>query len=56
MFNATLIVIEAFIRELRTMYERSYGTMEPTYPGVIEALSPSLLLKILRPAMPHTTM
>src|SRR3974377_1855143 len=35
MFNATLIVIEAFIRELRTMYERSYGTMEPGYPGVI---------------------
>ena len=35
MFNATLIVIEAFIHELRTMYERSYGTMEPSYPGVI---------------------
>src|SRR6185312_9504565 len=25
MFNPTLIVIEAFIRELRTMYERTYG-------------------------------
>jgi hypothetical protein len=35
MFNATLIVIEAFIRELRTMYERTYTTMEPNYPGVI---------------------
>jgi hypothetical protein len=35
MFNATLIVIEAFIRELRTMYERTYGTLEPGYPGVI---------------------
>ena len=35
MFNATLVVIEAFIRELRTMYERTYGTMEPGYPGVI---------------------
>jgi hypothetical protein len=34
MFNATLIVIEAFIRELRTMYERTYTTMEPDYPGV----------------------
>ena len=34
MFNATLIVIEAFIRELRTMYERTYETMEPGYPGV----------------------
>ena len=35
MFNPTLIVIEAFIRELRMMYERTYGTMEPGYPGVI---------------------
>ena len=35
MFNATLIVIEAFIRELRTMYERTYTTMEPGYPGAI---------------------
>src|SRR5215469_12327625 len=35
MFNATFIVIEAFIREIRTMYERTYGTMEPGYPGVI---------------------
>src|SRR6185503_17248354 len=35
MFNPTLIVIEAFIRELRTMYERTYGVLEPGYPGVI---------------------
>jgi hypothetical protein len=35
MFNATSIVIDAFIRELKTMYERTYGAMEPSYPGVI---------------------
>jgi hypothetical protein len=35
MFNATSIVIDAFIRELRAMYERTYGMMEPAYPGVI---------------------
>ena len=35
MFNPTLVVIEAFIRELRTMYERTYGTLEPGYPGTI---------------------
>jgi hypothetical protein len=35
MFNPTLIIIEAFIRELRAMYERTYGMLEPTYPGVI---------------------
>jgi hypothetical protein len=35
MFNPTLIVIEAVIRELRTMYERTYGLLEPDYPGTI---------------------
>ena len=35
MFNPTLVVIEAFIRELRTMYERTYGMLEPGYPGTI---------------------
>ena len=35
MFNATSTVIDAFIRELRAMYERTYGMMEPAYPGVI---------------------
>jgi hypothetical protein len=35
MFNATLIVLEAFIRELRTMYERTYGILEPEYPNII---------------------
>jgi hypothetical protein len=31
MFNPTLIVIEAFIRELRTTYERTYGVLEPSF-------------------------
>ena len=35
MFNPTLIVIEAFIGELRRMYERSYGILEPNYPGML---------------------
>jgi hypothetical protein len=35
MLNPTLVIIEAFIRELRTTYERTYGTMEPGYPGLI---------------------
>jgi len=26
------LVIEAFIRELRMMYERTYGLLEPNYP------------------------
>ena len=28
MFNPTQIVITAFVRELREMYDRSYGTLE----------------------------
>src|SRR6478672_5494505 len=35
MFNPTQIVIEAFIYELRLMYERNYTTLEPSYPGII---------------------
>jgi len=27
------LVIEAFIRELRMMYERTYGLLEPNYPA-----------------------
>jgi hypothetical protein len=34
-FNPTLIAIEAFIRELRTMYERTYGILEPDYSTII---------------------
>jgi hypothetical protein len=35
MFNPTQIVITAFVRELREMYDRNYGTLEPGLPGVI---------------------
>src|ERR1700720_1648177 len=35
MFNPTLIVIEAFIRELRAMYGRTYTNLEPNYPAIL---------------------
>src|SRR5271157_5668741 len=35
MFNPTQIVIDAFIGELRSMYDRTYGILEPSYPGII---------------------
>ena len=35
MFNPTPIVVEAFVGELRTMYDRTYGTLEPSHPGII---------------------
>ena len=35
MFNPTQIVVQARISELRAMYDRTYGALEPGYPGVI---------------------
>jgi hypothetical protein len=35
MFNSTKIVIEAFVRELQGEYDRTYGLLEPSYPGII---------------------
>ena len=35
MFNPTQIVVEAFVNELQLMYERIYGLLEPSYPGII---------------------
>ena len=35
MFNSTQIVIQAFIKELRSMYDQTYGILEPSYPGII---------------------
>jgi len=35
MFNPTQLVIEQFVVELQTMYQRIYGLLEPGYPGII---------------------
>jgi hypothetical protein len=35
MFNPTQIIIDAFVGELQLMYERTYGLLEPSYPGII---------------------
>ena len=35
MFNPTQIVIERLVGELRLMYERTYGLLEPNYPDII---------------------
>ena len=39
MFNPTQIVIEAFVSELLVMYERIYGVLEPSYPGIMGFVS-----------------
>ena len=36
MFNPTQTVIEAFIHELRAMYDRTYGTLEPGLLGAVK--------------------
>src|SRR5215469_11799307 len=53
MFNPTLIIIEAFIRELRTMYERTYGTLEPGYPGVMSFVAQLALENIATSDAPY---
>lgn len=35
MFNPTRVIIDAFISELKLMYERTYGVLQPSYPGII---------------------
>lgn len=35
MFNPTQIIIEAFVAELQAKYERIYGLLEPSFPGVM---------------------
>jgi hypothetical protein len=39
MFNPTQIVIEAVVSELQLMYQRTYGVLEPSYPGIIGFVS-----------------
>jgi hypothetical protein len=53
MFNPTEIVITAFIRELREMYDRNYGTLEPGFPGVISFVAQLALENIATSDAPY---
>jgi hypothetical protein len=53
MFNPTQIVIDAFIGELRTMYDRTYGTLEPGYPGIISFVAELALENIATSNAPY---
>jgi len=35
MFNPTQVVIDKFVNELHEMYDKTYGILEPSYPGII---------------------
>ena len=53
MFNPTQVVIEAFVRELQAMYERIYGVLEPTYPGVIAFIGRAAMENIANSDAPY---
>jgi hypothetical protein len=53
MFNPTQIIITAFLRELRTMYDRTYGTLEPGFPGVISFVAQLALENIATSDAPY---
>src|SRR5690242_1452751 len=53
MFNPTQIVITSFVRELREMYSRSYGTSEPGFPGVISFVAQLALENIATSDAPY---
>ena len=53
MFNPTQIVIEAFVHELQVTYERTYGRLEPNYPGIIGFVSRLALENIANSDAPY---
>jgi hypothetical protein len=56
MFNPTQIVIEAFVQQLREMYERIYGVLEPGYPGIIGFIGRLALENIANSDAPYHDM
>ena len=53
MFNPTQVVIEAFVRELRTMYVHTYSVLEPTYPDVIAFIGRAAMENIANSDAPY---
>jgi hypothetical protein len=53
MFNPMQIVIATFVREFREMYDRSYGTLEPGFPGVISFVAQLALENIATSDAPY---
>jgi hypothetical protein len=53
MFNPTQLVIEAFVRQLLDMYNRIYGLLEPSYPGIIDFVGRMALENIANSDAPY---
>jgi hypothetical protein len=53
MFNSTQIVIDAFVDELQSMYTKTYGLLEPSYPGIISFVGRLALENIANSDAPY---
>ena len=53
MFNSTQIVIDAFVNELQSMYIKTYGVLEPSYPGIISFVGRVALENIANTDAPY---
>src|SRR5262249_23587107 len=53
MFNATEVVIEAFVRELQASYLHTYGVLEPDYPGIIQFIGRMAMENIANSDAPY---
>src|SRR5690242_4501612 len=53
MFNPTQVVIDAFAQELRAMYDRVYGLLEPSYPFVLDFVARMALENIANSDAPY---
>ena len=53
MFNPTALVIDAFVDQLQTMYQRVYGLLEPGYPGILGFIGRMALENIANSDAPY---
>ena len=53
MFNATTIVIDAFVEKLQDGYHRTYGSLKPDYPSMISYIGRMALEKIANSDAPY---
>ena len=53
MFNATQLVIDAYVERLRERYVRVYGIMEPDYPGILAFVGRMALENIANTDAPY---
>jgi len=53
MFNSTQIVIDAFVNELQSVYIKTYGVLEPSYPGIISFVGRVALENIANTDAPY---